>query len=483
MYYYGEMAFLDESFLKEYSSYGKIERLTCILTQSINEGLSSFSFSAHTHIILVEISDSLLVYHWFDQTHVRLFRIRIDNLKSFANDRMAEIVYKRFETMRAEGIVDRNWTVLGDVQSLCQYKGSKIYMIAVADSHDYPKSKLWKHVVDVFVQQWCWNLEDIEHNELINSPAPELTIKKVDYHWSITHSSCCRLMEEGGFDTGYGDPYGSEVMFDALCYMSTNRYETREAHGTIVPLSNEEEPVVSLIHPIPIYIENFRIIRKFLEMAKDGLALAFRRYEFVGLTKPELYNSQVKITGTNRWEYLKNNETMFAFDNGFIKVGRQSSDLVDSFSVDQGLRNENTIAIQKIVRESMRQCHGTLVIFSDAAESEAQRLARYHRCEMIKPINLINSLELVIHLTSVDGALIVDFNGMCYAVGAILDGEAVKPGNTGRGARYNSAVNYVAWKRITSPTEKYLAVIISEDGIMNCVSTDEIDNYEEDIEN
>lgn len=482
MYYYGEEAFLDESFIEEYSSYGEIERLACILTQSINEGLSSFSFSAHSRIILVEITENLLIFHWFEKIHVRSTRIQINNLKSFADDRMAEIIYTRFETLRVEGVINRNWTVLGEVQSLCKYRGRSIYLIAIADNQDYPESKLWKHVVDVFVQQWHWNLEDIEHNELINSPAPELAIKKVDYHWSIKDSSCCRLMNEGGFDTGYGDPYGSEVLFDALCYMSSNRYEKREAQGIIVPLSNEEEPLVSLIHPIPIYIENFRIIRKFLEMTKDGLALAFRRYEFVGLTNPGHYNSQVIITGTNQWKYLRNNETMFAFDNGFIKVGSLSSYIVDSFSVEQGLISENTKAIQKIVRESMQQCHGTLVIFSDAAESEAQRLSRYNRCEMIKPINLTDNLELVIHLTSIDGALIVDFSGMCYAVGAILDGEAVKPGNTGRGARYNSAVNYVAWKKRTSPTEKYLAVIISEDGIMNCVSTDEIDKYGEEVE-
>ena len=30
MYYYGEEAFLDESFIKEYSSYGEIERLAYI---------------------------------------------------------------------------------------------------------------------------------------------------------------------------------------------------------------------------------------------------------------------------------------------------------------------------------------------------------------------------------------------------------------------------------------------------------------------
>jgi len=39
----------------------------------------------------------------------------------------------------------------------------------------------------------------------------------------------------------------------------------------------------------------------------------------------------------------------------------------------------------------------------------------------------------------------LDTNGYCYVLGVILDGRAIVPGETSRGARYNSVNNYVAW--------------------------------------
>jgi DNA integrity scanning protein DisA with diadenylate cyclase activity len=67
--------------------------------------------------------------------------------------------------------------------------------------------------------------------------------------------------------------------------------------------------------------------------------------------------------------------------------------------------------------------------------------------------------EMIRRVTSIDGAVLLDAEGRCHAVGAILDGRATADGRPARGARYNSALRYV--RDAGCPT---LAVVVSEDG-------------------
>lgn len=64
-------------------------------------------------------------------------------------------------------------------------------------------------------------------------------------------------------------------------------------------------------------------------------------------------------------------------------------------------------------------------------------------------------------MTSIDGALIIGFDGMCYALGAILDGIASEDSQRGRGARYNSGLAYVDTQY--KQGEDCLIAVISED--------------------
>ena len=132
-----------------------------------------------------------------------------------------------------------------------------------------------------------------------------------------------------------------------------------------------------------------------------------------------------------------------------------------------------------IVWSASNQTHGTTIVFTTKAETESQRLSEYNRCERIEPVELLGNDSFILSLTAMEGALIADFDGKCYGIGAILDGEAVKPGNLGRGARYNSALNYVAWQRMKNPDDLFCVIIISKDGIINVVSTSTIDNEDD----
>ncbi|MEU8034000.1 hypothetical protein AB0C13_36285, partial [Streptomyces sp. NPDC049099] len=84
--------------------------------------------------------------------------------------------------------------------------------------------------------------------------------------------------------------------------------------------------------------------------------------------------------------------------------------------------------------------HGAMLIISSAAETEAQRLAP--QATQIQPFPL--DPKLLDHLTNMDGGVLVDPQGRCYAIGVILDGAARENGDPARGSRLNNAIRYLS---------------------------------------
>lgn len=113
-----------------------------------------------------------------------------------------------------------------------------------------------------------------------------------------------------------------------------------------------------------------------------------------------------------------------------------------------------------LIKESIKQKHGTIVVISGGVEEEVKRLKS--QAIPIDPVELSSSLIKLI--TSIDGAILIDQDGICHAIGVILDGLASKNGKPSRGARYNSAIRYVEYT-----DHPCMAVVISEDGLIDLV--------------
>jgi hypothetical protein len=108
-----------------------------------------------------------------------------------------------------------------------------------------------------------------------------------------------------------------------------------------------------------------------------------------------------------------------------------------------------------LVNAGMEQRHGTMIVVSQDADREAKRLKK--QALRIDPVEL--TPDLVRRLSSIDGAILIDPNGVCHAIGVILDGLATDAGDPSRGARYNSAIRYIS--HVQSPT---ICLVVSEDG-------------------
>ena len=72
--------------------------------------------------------------------------------------------------------------------------------------------------------------------------------------------------------------------------------------------------------------------------------------------------------------------------------------------------------------------------------------------------------KLYCQVSGIDGAVLVDPQGVCYAIGVILDGPAHPACTPSRGARYNSGIRYVHVR-----DTRRLAVVVSDDRTVDVI--------------
>jgi hypothetical protein len=103
------------------------------------------------------------------------------------------------------------------------------------------------------------------------------------------------------------------------------------------------------------------------------------------------------------------------------------------------------------------QQHGAMLVITASAADEAVRLDK--QATVVEPFTL--TPDLIDLVTRIDGAVLIDLEGTCHAIGVILDGQASDKCTSARGARYNSAVRY-AYDRAGR-----VVLVKSEDGMVN----------------
>ncbi|WP_334072655.1 MULTISPECIES: diadenylate cyclase [Paenibacillus] len=135
--------------------------------------------------------------------------------------------------------------------------------------------------------------------------------------------------------------------------------------------------------------------------------------------------------------------------------------------------DESIKYLERIVRKSKEQKHGTMVVITDYDTAVSELVTLKKQSTLIEPTKI--DPEYIKFITSIDGAIYFDIHGKCHAIGVILDGIARENlGDSSRGARFNSAYRY--FEKITDLKKKCLIVVISEDGIVDLIP--ELDNEE-----
>lgn len=271
-------------------------------------------------------------------------------------------------------------------------------------------------------------------------------------------------------------------LFDALNILSSKNYEGERASGELLIITPDHPDLTKQIQfKEGIELNDHGAARKVLEMAsgknfsesEKKLYLLSTGHEIYGIGElKEDYDRRysevflIKFTGHYSWELAHEGNTMMK-----VRYGQPSlpENRLDERKFKDHVERrfiENTSDADKlweIVTTASEQHHGTMIVISSAAQSEAKRLAG--QSTLIEPAAV--KKENLLMLTSIDGAVLVDPNGVAHAVGVILDGKAVAgKGTRARGARYNSAIRYVDSAEKES---ECLAIVVSEDGMINLV--------------
>lgn len=271
-----------------------------------------------------------------------------------------------------------------------------------------------------------------------------------------------------------GHPH--QNLFDCCNSIASLRYEGKEVKGEIIFAKSDNsniETVVTLQQPVGLH--KARAVRKLLEMSGNGLSLLSNTDTVYGLGQQiGTYNSHleniftINFTKHHKWELRHANQEMMTVVHGVPQLPAKPIDekkfKSDMFRLFSDVTDEDVQRLWKITIAAIQQEHGTILVISDKAKEESERLAE--QSTVIKPF-LLSPYETLM-LTSIDGAVLIDPFGKCYAIGVILDGMATAGGSPIRGARYNSAVRYVNTMR-KNHDHKCLAIVVSEDGMIDLI--------------
>jgi len=264
-----------------------------------------------------------------------------------------------------------------------------------------------------------------------------------------------------------------QVDIDIITMISGSRYEKRDLTGTLVYTKDKDDAKykVKFTKKIGFNADNMRLLRKVFEMSDNDKSIIVHEKFVTGLGSRESIYKKVTFLGHQKWSLNIGNRNTIRFAYGKYYLDDMSTVTWDNLPKNFMLKKFEK-HFNEIVALLCNQKHGALLIISDRAKQEVERLSELDRGYAISPINLKEhrNAQLITNLSNVDGAVFVDTNLVCYGTGIILDGIAKSVGSNARGSRYNSSRCYLDNKT----DGNYVAIIFSEDETVDILSNIDI---------
>lgn len=268
--------------------------------------------------------------------------------------------------------------------------------------------------------------------------------------------------------------YGGADLLQALNRVAALKYESAEASGTIVFVGAEQadpSPEYLLKLAQPVRLTNERWIRKLLQLASGSSALLSNATAVSGIVANPV---ALAVKGVKVFTVQFPADRQWSVSHGSLQLLRveagQARLPTDVLSYDDfkdqverqfaGNPDLDANALWGIFQSTLRLSRGHMVVIAADAQEEANRLSA--QGTQIEPVPA--KLKVLEQACRIDGTVLVDTKGYCYAIGVILDGVAQPNCTPSRGARYNSAVRYVA----SCPAPR-MAIVISEDATLDIV--------------
>ena len=262
-------------------------------------------------------------------------------------------------------------------------------------------------------------------------------------------------------------------LFERFNLISSLMYEGAKGTGRLLlakPDDGSVDMFLKFVKPVPF--REHRWSRKVLQMASPNIALVADYEKIFGLgelvTGIDPWESQkifeIQFLDHYHWQLSCGDKVMLVSKNGVPSLPQEKFSHTQLLDIYHRLfpeaGEEDGSHFVNLFEAAVGQDHGNMLIVAKDAESEAERLSR--QGARIEPKKL--TPDLYSQVSAIDGAVIIDPQGVCHAIGVVLDGKARKECTPSRGSRYNSGIRYVG-----SADSPRLAVIVSDDRTVDII--------------
>jgi hypothetical protein len=263
-----------------------------------------------------------------------------------------------------------------------------------------------------------------------------------------------------------GSLYERCDLFQRLNIISSLFYEGMKGLGSLVLVKPDNDMIEYLLRfEEPIPFREPRWARKALQMATANVSLIASGGNIYGLGRlkadrdPSLVDAfTVNFIDHYQWELQCGD--LILISSRYREPHLPQEPISQAHFRSNFLRlfpeatTEGANRCWNLFLTAANQRHGSMIIIAEDAASEAERL--FQQGSRIRPV--LMSPPLLECVSGIDGSIILDPEGVCHAVGVILDGEATTECTPSRGSRFNSAMRYVR-----SRGKRRLAVVFSDD--------------------
>lgn len=300
--------------------------------------------------------------------------------------------------------------------------------------------------------------------EKLRQPDPGRDIPLIQDYAAINRTAADMLMRGPAFAgqelLGIGDIY------EVCNAISCQNYEGEEGSGLLVFVRNDHPCIkidIKLRTPVPI--RDYRALRKLLQMGSGKLRLFTDSLHVYGLGTYEGYDPVcedlfvVRFIKHFTWELSHHENVLMYCCEGTAELRRPCPTTAPiRETLERVFVGRQINHLVKLAETIAAQWHGAMLVITASASEEAVRLAK--QATVVEPFPLME--DLIPLVTSIDGAVLIDLEGTCHAIGVILDGLASDKCSSARGARYNSGVRYAYQQGKTDR----VVLVKSEDGMV-----------------
>jgi hypothetical protein len=252
-------------------------------------------------------------------------------------------------------------------------------------------------------------------------------------------------------------------LYELFNQIALLHYEASESVGTLLLTSPNRSCVeLALGLTSPLDVADPRGVRKLLQISSASLSVlcdGTQIYGFGRQLRTTKWLPLVEFQHYGRWRLSQREDDWLEVD--VSTPPQPNSSLSASIFKDCVQKIFGPISpasaeqLWQLMEAASHQPRGTTVLITPYAAAEVSRLST--QCTLVTPTSL--TPQMIKRITAIDGTVIIDLNGVCHAVGAILDGTVSERGDRTRGGRYNSALMYV-----DSCAAPCMIVTVSQDG-------------------